>query len=78
MVITMDNQDWETCPICDGEGVFTYVGYEYSYKAGSHTYIADCDCIDGKIYHDDDDEQMKHKRKEAEIIRLFLCPKFAP
>lgn len=56
MVITMDNQDWETCPICDGEGVFTYVGYEYSYKAGSHTYIADCDCIDGKIYHDDDDE----------------------
>ena len=45
----MNSQDYETCPICDGEGVFLHKSYE------DHEYIADCDCIDGKIYHDDDE-----------------------
>lgn len=47
----MNDQNFEICPICDGEGVFMHEGYE------GHKYVADCDCIGGKIYHDDDNDE---------------------
>ena len=37
----------ERCPDCGGDGTYLHEGYEYSYKAGTHRYIAECAACNG-------------------------------
>lgn len=55
MMITSDCQECETC---SGVGTYEYdTGYDYSYKSGTHSYIAECDECNGtgKIYKDEEE-----------------------
>lgn len=55
----MITSDYELCEDCDGEGTYLYdTGYDYSYKAGTHSYIAECSTCNGsgRIYEEEEEE----------------------
>ena len=58
MMRTLFN-DGETCETCSGEGSYVYdTGYDYSYKSGTHKYLAECEDCNGRgvIYKEEDED----------------------
>lgn len=54
----MMNTNRDACFQCEGEGSYVYdSGFDYSEKAGTHSYLAECEACNGTGYEPEEEDE---------------------